>query len=403
MFKPTSKVLLVYQSPWDWDFLWNRSQPLATALSKYSQVVYLNHGVSTNYFGGQFLKFITRLLPTRYRKPVERFQWPVCDQIAGSIKGINWLGLTDDPWYSTSEDRSESSYRILRRIISQESAESDEVWLLTSRPAALGLLDTWHWDKILIDIEDPWVKLDWGLNNTTSAIHNFLEYANRVFANGPRLARHFTNSFNLPIYSLPNGVDDWFVNALSKERLPEPEMFNNSSDRLKVVFTGNLNNRIDYSDLCELVTTGGPFDFYFVGTDQVPSQDREIWSLIQKQQNVHWFPPVSHKTVATILKHADILLLPYRRAGHELMFPAKLFEYIAAAKPIITSDDFGFDSKELSCFYVCPSLEAMKMQLGEIGNASFQLSEETKRHCQAIASSNTWTARAVEFFEIVSK
>lgn len=296
-------------------------------------------------------------------------------------------------------DRPACAYRFLKHRLGKLVAGHKRICLLTSRPQAGKLLNLLPWDRVFIDIEDPWLRLDWEPKLTIEKARQFASHAHRVFANGPRLAAEYSGVLQREVISLTNGVDDWFVEAVSGEKKEAPSFFQSAGGKLKAVFTGNLNERLDYDMLAELVSEER-VHFYFVGVENIPPQHRSLWQRIRERLNVHCVPPVAHRQVPQILRHSDILLLPFYKGGRDQLFPAKLWEYIAAAKPILSSDDFGLDADQSASLVVCTTQESMKQRLCDIVEGRFQLSPEAVLQARSAAASNTWGARASRFLEI---
>lgn len=388
------KALIVYQAPWDWGFLWNRAQPLATALAERCEVIYLNQGIAgVGGMVGRLRRLVTRL-PRSMRTLALQWHRNVVSKVSDSLSVWSWEGLRSEPWLLTCSDRPATHYRRLKEHIRRRAESGSEVWLVTSRPQAAGLTNLWQWDRLVVDIEDPWFDLGWGGRVNRDVVLDALKKADAVFANGELIAREYGRLSGRAVVSLPNGVDERFLDAL-KVAGARPGFFTCAPGSLRAVFTGNINDRIDYSILAEVVQAPG-YHFYFIGQDNVPGKSQPQWEAIKGRKNVTWVPALPHHEIPAVLQHAHVLLLPYFRTGHEKMFPAKLFEYAAAAKPIITTIDFTAGAFAIPTLAVCGDTASFVREMERLRAAGASVSPVVAAECRALVRQNTWETRASE-------
>ncbi len=379
-----NKILLIYQAPWNWDFLWNRAQPLATSLSNTCTVIYLDSGVIES---SEEHPESGELVPLG--KNLYRYKWNLPK------------GYQSDPFYFSFTDRNQAEYNTFISHIKQLLYSHNEIWLLTSRPATSGLLDLLDWDKIIVDIEDPWLSLDWGLQiKNTGLFEKLIIHADIIFSNGSAIANEYQTLANKSIHSLPNGVDAFLVNFL-EQSLPCPKFMLNKKSNKRAVFTGNINDRIDFELLQNVVRKNIDIDFYFVGILNLPKAGVQNWLETTNLPNFHYISPVAHSEIPAILQYADILLIPYVSEVASPMFPAKLYEYVAAQKIIISTLDFSNHSIKIPSLIVCQSVAEFDDTLKAVASDAKTLSDEEKRSCQLLVLDNSWDARSQEFLKIV--
>lgn len=84
------------------------------------------------------------------------------------------------------------------------------------------------------------------------------------------------------------------------------------------------------------------------------------------------------------------------------MFPAKLFEYIAAGKPIISTLDFELGSMMPPTLRVCRTTDEMVEAIQKIVAGHWVVSSAERNDCWRLAESNTWNERAKTFLDIVN-
>gem|GEM_PF-2964476 len=383
------RPLIVYQAPWNWEFLWNRSQPLSTALASRATVFYLNCGVDEP---GPLMK-ICRLIPKLRGLLAGCYQPMRYFEVNDNLRVFRWRGLWRNDYHVATQDRIHSAYRKLVYLIQQMSKSHDEVWLLTSRPMAQGLLTLYPWDKLLVDLEDPWLSLSWGERLSKDLVLKFLQRADVIYANGEKISSEYANFCGRSVQNLPNGIDTDFVNRLVSSAKTFSEILTERCG-LKAVFTGNFNDRVDLSGLITIAEKCPFITLVFVGLVNIPNESAADLARLRALPNAVFIPYVTHDRLPGILSSADALLLPYAHAGSQLMFPAKLYEYIAAAKPILMTSDFGLGCAIPPSVRIFRSTADFVTGLKELEQKKWKLTAEQVASCQEQATKNTWNKRA---------
>jgi glycosyltransferase involved in cell wall biosynthesis len=388
-------TVVVYQGPWDWGFLWNRAQPLAKALSRHAEIHYLDGGLVGPRPPWDVPARLLARLPGAAGWHRQRIQ-----AVSSALSVWSWQGLRPDPMRMVHGDRPASHYRRLQLHLRRRAAEGAAVWLLSSRPWAATLRRLHAWDRVVVDIEDPWFDLNWGRQMDRAVALDAIRDADVVFGNGAAIAGEYQALSGRRVVSLPNGVDAAFLDLLA-EKLPLPDFYRDAPPGSRAVFTGNVNDRLDFPMLAALVAEPG-WNFFFVGQDSVPADMRRLWRGITDRPNVRVVPPRPHREIAAVLQHADALLLPYFRAGHEKMFPAKLFEYAATGTPIVATIDFTAGAFAIPSAEICGSVEECRRTLRRIRDGGAAPAADRLAACAELARRNTWDARAAEFMTLVA-
>jgi glycosyltransferase involved in cell wall biosynthesis len=139
---------------------------------------------------------------------------------------------------------------------------------------------------------------------------------------------------------LPDGVDvDTFAVHLSKEAARSALQL--PKDRYMVVYTGSF-FRHDWKGVDVLITAADSMrkytDIYFV----LVGATSEEYNVLSRQDhpNCTFVTTVPHEQIPVFLAAADVLVLPNKDDGHVSSYytsPMKLFEYMAAGRPIVAS------------------------------------------------------------------
>ena len=130
-------------------------------------------------------------------------------------------------------------------------------------------------------------------------------------------------------------------------------------------------------------------------------RDEVSWQAIKSLPNVRCIRSVAHREIPAILQNADALLLPYNLMGGKVMFPAKLMEYVAAAKPILAFSMMTINGVQPPTLDVCDSAADMVRRLKLIGDGKLGISQEVKNQCRQMALDNSWDSRAMEFMKVI--
>ena len=221
-----------------------------------------------------------------------------------------------------------------------------------------------------------------------------------MFANGPLIAERYAALSERTIHSYPNSIDaDFLERLLAIDPASVPALPGRPTSK-KVVYTGNINDRFDLRALNEVVEQCDEFDFVLVGPVTVPSESAADWERLRRRANVFHRPPVAHDQLPAILARADALLLPYHHRGGDVMFPGKLFEYMATVKPIFATVDYASGMIAVPSMRYCETTQDMAVALQDISSGKWTVSDDERQACIRIARENTWARRAEEFAEL---
>ncbi|MFO1204699.1 MAG: glycosyltransferase [Burkholderiales bacterium] len=155
---------------------------------------------------------------------------------------------------------------------------------------------------------------------------------------------------------------------------------------------GQLSSRIDIDLLFAVLDAG--CSLLLVGP-VVGDWESERFAALLAHPNVRWVGAVPYETVAEYLRVIDVGITPYADSPfNRASFPLKTLEYLAAGKPVVSTD--------------LPAVRWLRTDLVTVANrenfgsaaramASQSSTPELVARRLAFAEQNAWEARAVAF------
>lgn len=164
-------------------------------------------------------------------------------------------------------------------------------------------------------------------------------------------------------------------------------------------YTGTLHReRIDLELVVQLARAHPGGSVVLVGPHNWT--DPSLRAALVAQPNLHAPGPVAYRDIPSVMAHFDVCIVPHRRTEFvESLNPIKLWEYLAAGKPIVSTDVAGFRNypqwvrlaQDAAGF-----VTQCRAALGEIGTPQGAQLEQERR---AEAAAHSWSARVDELLQ----
>jgi glycosyltransferase involved in cell wall biosynthesis len=200
-----------------------------------------------------------------------------------------------------------------------------------------------------------------------------------------------------PRTHLVRNVGDFehFVPAAERRYAPEELA---KLQRPVIGFAGNfLSEKVDFELLERIAHARPDWTLLLVGPERADTAER--LRALAVLPNVDWTGPLSYDEVPRAIAAFDVGLIPYlANAYTRSCFPLKLYEYLAAGKPVVATglpELAGLEPHAVLAPDPDAAIAAVEAQLGSLG-------DRDRDARQAVAAQNTWETRTARLLDIVA-
>lgn len=208
--------------------------------------------------------------------------------------------------------------------------------------------------------------------------------------------RRLKLKFSNQVYYHPNAADFTCFQRAISEKFPRPVELLPATGKKIIGYTGNIESRIDYQLLKEVIEFHADKIIAMVGP--VTTSDHKAIGLTDFP-NVIMTGPKKIDQLPAYLQYFDCALIPFKKNSlTKSIYPLKINEYLAAGRPVV-STDFSEDIEGFQdVIYIGRNnqdfVQLIDQALDQNGNDKIQART-------AVANTNTWTARVEKFWEIL--
>ncbi len=216
----------------------------------------------------------------------------------------------------------------------------------------------------------------------------------------------FTTSYSLfesrrkkhpNVHYAPNGVDfDLFNKAAQNKLIMAKNLKKIPSPR--VGYIGNLSGRIDFNLIENITKYRKTWSIILIGP--VEEEAKAELTALKNQPNVYYLGYKTREILPEYLKGFDVCILPFKvHSWNEHSNPLKLWEYLAAGKPVVSTP-----TKEMETLREVIWLgEDHVTFISAIKEAIFGVNESRVASGIEIAKQHSWDNLTCKMFEAVKK
>ena len=205
------------------------------------------------------------------------------------------------------------------------------------------------------------------------------------------------SKINSHTHLLPNAADLSHSSKALDPALAVHHLLDNIP-RPIIGYFGSIERRINYDLILDVMKSNPDKSFVFAG----PAIKEHIPDWFFNTPNLYLTGQIPYSEMPQMVKGFDIAIIPFKKDEvSATIFPLKLFEYLGAGKPVITTDfnpDLRDYTKDVVVF--CADAAAFNMAINTILATD---NEQNKAERQAVANENTWDASANRLVEIIEQ
>jgi glycosyltransferase involved in cell wall biosynthesis len=303
---------LIVQSHLRWDFVWQRPQQLLSRMAASAPVLFVEEPMLLDDVRSERLE-ITQPAPNVYR---------AVPRLPGYLR--------DD------YDRAIATIRVLvQRAVGRGGALAGKFhdavqWFYTPMPAP-AMLGAFDERGVVYDCMDELAKFRFAPSDLSDRERLLLDNADVVFTGGHKLylakSRYHDN-----VHFFGCGVDAaHYAQARSGATLVPDDVA--GLPRPVFGYFGVIDERLDYELLAALAAANPDASLVMVGP-VVKVDPREL----PRAANIHWLGQRDYRDLPRYVKAFDVCLMPFAlNEATEYINPTKTLEYMAAAKPIVST------------------------------------------------------------------
>lgn len=262
--------------------------------------------------------------------------------------------------------------------------------LLLQNPMAIGTVKNLYCKRLVFDAIDNW--LFHPQMPDKELIKNNYDYvdsnADLIMTVSQALTKTFPGNGNA--YWVPNGVDvEYFAGALKQQ---------NSGAKV-IGYVGKIQDRVDFNLVEECLKKFPNIRFVFLGP--VYSQADRIKDLQVRYTNIMFKGDIHYSKLPKEMREFDITIIPHKVDRFtESMNPLKLYEYLAAGKPVVTT---GVAGTSLISDYVFVADSSNKFIEYLQNLIEGTLSVESEKIVSSVPEECKWSSRTNTMLELMGK
>ncbi len=265
--------------------------------------------------------------------------------------------------------------------------------LLLQNPMAIGAVERISANLLVFDAIDNWLHHPQMQESRELIKRNYEiieQKADIILTVSDELKKLFPDNTNVNWIS--NGVDkDYFKKSFSKMK----------NDHPVIGYVGKIQERVDF-DLLEKCLVKYP-DNKFVIIGPAYAQKDKISMLKRKYGNISFRGDIHYNNLPDEMQKIDIAVIPHKVDEFtNSMNPLKLYEYLAAGKPIVTTKVAGTDN--ISPFvYVADTNDDFIVKLEQAMNEYRNNPDILQQTALSLPDEFLWSKKVGQILELFEK
>ena len=249
-------------------------------------------------------------------------------------------------------------------------------------------------DKIIYDFVDDLSLLEPPLEELEKLHSRMLRKASQIFVSSPTLFATLPTKFRSKAMLLPNAVSREFIRELkAPKRLPR-ELERKFDDKKVIGYYGAIESWMDFSILRKILKDLKGVQVVLIGP--VNKTVRKNIISLEKFKNFVHVDRIDQVALIPFLQRFDVCVIPFKvNKITDAISPVKLYEYLAAGKPVISTKMEACE--EIDLVRVAVSKPDFVRLVSEAIHENSSLEEKER---QEYAENNTWEDRAAEILRL---
>ncbi|MBI4300557.1 MAG: glycosyltransferase [Chloroflexi bacterium] len=288
----------------------------------------------------------------------------------------------------------------IRRVVASLGGSRDQIVAWFSHPLQHRYIGALGEDLAIFHATDDFTVLPGTSERLRSLVRDaertMLRRVDLVFATSPNLVQRAAH-LNGGAILFPGAADTRHFRRALEPETDVPEDLR-PIRRPVIGFAGSLFGIVDMGLLQYLAKTRPDWSLVLLGPIVEGSIDVEGFRRLTSLENVHYLGRKDYNLLPNYYKGFDVCLLPYKRMDYsESVFPNKLFQYLAAGKPVVS---VGLPSMEeyRNLAKVADGYEGFVRGVEE---ALLDGDPEAPRRRSQTAEANSWEARVTEMWKVI--
>ena len=323
---------IVFVSMEDWDELWRRNQFICSEASRRSEKRRI-------LFVGVQRNLSQRLLRGAWKSLLENPTWTVPGY--PNITVTTALRVMPERYVWGRRFNEWITRTHVRRVAASLGLKQPVLWL--NPHSAVHMVGRMSEKLVIYDITDDWEKVQQPAVQRAIIQAQDAELgaqADAVIVCSGSLQESKAAKFRRAVHLIPNGVDASHYDAVTNANLPIPAPAQRWQKPV-LGYTGTIHaERVDLGLVVSLAQRFSHGSVVLIGPNLLNKSQQQMLAVVD---NIHLPGTVPYQEIPAWMRAFDVCIVPHLvTAFTESLNPIKLWEYLAAGKPIVSTPVAGF-------------------------------------------------------------